>query len=140
MKRVLSVLLLLATSMAAVCGDTTEPNANASVVGSWTMTAINGDPLPAPLNDGGSIRNMTAGSFTANANGTFSYSETSTEDGVDAITGTWVAASAANTFTFTPNEIPGEGVPSNGTVVVSGNTATLTIANSPGVTRAFSRN
>ena len=138
MKRLAS-LLLLATVMAADCPGSDDPTGPTSIAGTWTLHTVGGSSLPAQYQDGDLTYNVTAGHVVINANGTFSYSETTTQDGVDAVSGTWVAASAANTDTFTPNDIPGEGEQGYGTGVFAGNVMTLTISNG-GPVRTYQRN
>lgn len=137
MKRLLYVAAL--PLLLAACPGSDDPTAPEAteLIGSWTLQSLNNDPLPAPWNDNGITRTMTAGSATISANGNFTYSETADAQ-VDNTTGTWHATATAHTYTFIPNAQPGE-TTNNGTGVVSGNTLTLTIAGSSDV-RVLQRN
>ena len=139
MKRLL-YLAALPMLLAATCpgeDDPTNPNL-IDIAGSWTLQSLNNDPLPAPWNDNGITRTVTAGSVSINANGTFSYTETVTGQPLDQTTGTWTATATANTYSFIPNAQSGEAT-NNGTGVFTQNTMTLTIAGSSDV-RVYSRN
>lgn len=140
MKRLLC-LAALPILLAAACpgsDDPAGPGANAAIVGNWTLQSLNADPLPAPWTDAGQTFTVTAGSLAVNANGSFTFTETMTGRPLDQTSGTWTSASGANTFTLVPTLDAGE-EQNNGTATVSGNTLTLTIANSTDV-RVYSRN
>jgi hypothetical protein len=122
----LAVLLALST-MAADCpfGDSTSPNSGDPIVGAYALQKLNGNNLPTQFNDGVSMVTVSAGSFTVNANGTFTFAETRT-GGNDAASGTWTKT--GDTYTFDPTEVGGEETQTNGTATLSGTTLTLTVA------------
>jgi hypothetical protein len=122
-----AVLLALST-IAADCpfADSTSPDTNGGdpIVGTYTLQKLNGNNLPTNFHDGVEVVTVSAGTFTVNTNGTFSFSEVRT-GGNDAASGTWVKSGA--TYTFDPTEVGGEPTQSNGVVTLSGTTLTLTV-------------
>lgn len=121
----IAVLLALST-MAADCpfGDksATDNGNPTDVAGSYTLQKVNGSNLPANWNDNGTMVQITAGSVTINANGTFSFSE-SRSNGPDAISGTWTQA--GGTYTFVPSDASGPD--EYGTGTFSGSQFTLSV-------------
>ena len=101
-------LLLLSLAVTA-CGDSVGPDPDAHV-GTYTLQTVNGSPLPFLIRQEGNNRiELTEGTVTLNANGTFSsrHSHRFTEGEsisteTQSLTGTYVKSDG--TFTFTDNE------------------------------------
>ena len=120
------LVALAALALTVSCDATTAVTFDAEA-GTYTLLSINNDALPAPFDDDGSTVTVTAGSMVLNANGTFSYSQTSS-NGTDAISGKFTKN--GDTYTFDPDEVAGEGPQDNGSGVISGTTLTLTTGSS----------
>jgi hypothetical protein len=127
MKKLASLAVLV---LVASCGLFGGDESSASIVGTWTLQSVNGDPLPANIVEGQESFQITAGTAVVAGDNTFTYSET--WDGqADLTVGTW--SQNGDTYTFNPTENVGEETSSNGTVTLSGNTMTLTVVDA-GVT------
>lgn len=121
MKKLLALSLLIAT---VSCDEAATVAGGATIAGTYTLQSVNGDPLPSNFTDNGTTIQITAGTFTVTANGTFSYSET-WSSGTDVTTGTWTLN--GDTYTFVPTPTQQDPNPTNGYGTLSGTTLTLTV-------------
>lgn len=131
-------LLLLSLLAAVAACDSVTATGNDAIVGTYALQSVNGDPLPSAFNDNGTTVQITAGTFTINANATFTYNETS--DGqADITTGTW--SKNGDTYTFDPAETAQEPTQTNGFATLSGTTLTLTVNDQGGtIVRVLTKN
>ena len=65
-------------ALAAVvaCGSDAGTGVRAAVTGSYTLSTINGSPLPFTENASGAVVKVTAGALVANSDGTFTETTT----------------------------------------------------------------
>jgi hypothetical protein len=125
MRRLLVTTFALATTLLAGCGsDGSTAPTQASLAGSWSLSTINGSPLPFVLQASGPKIEIMSDEFTVSADGTFTESTVArVTDGttVSTITipdnGTYTLNGTAAVFTFSDG--------SSGTGTVSGNTFTV---------------
>jgi hypothetical protein len=89
---------MIVAATIAGCGDSTGPGGETNITGTYSLRTINGQTLPFPLVVVGTTYRLevTAGSVTINANGTYTGSSTLREiQGTSTITqtesssGTW---------------------------------------------------
>jgi hypothetical protein len=126
MRKVLAVATL-ALTMVTACGDSTGPDGEANISGTYTLRTVNGQNLPFPLLVVGTTYRLevTASTVSINANGTFTQSATLRE--VNGTNTTTETESATGTWTRTNNAISFRDS-ADGTVFtgsLSGNTITL---------------
>jgi hypothetical protein len=96
-----SLLLMLASTLAFACSDSTRPEY--TLTGTWSLQTVNGQPLPFTLPETGEV--VSAESLTLLASGRFTMT---------------------TTFRETINgNVTLESIPDAGTYVVSGMTLTL---------------
>jgi ABC-type Fe3+-hydroxamate transport system substrate-binding protein len=125
MRRLLVMTFAFATVLLAGCGsDGSTAPTQASLAGTWSLSTINGSPLPFVLQASGPKIEIMSDEFTVAANGTFTESTVArVTDGttVSTITipdnGTYTLNGTAAVFTFSDG--------SSGTGTVSGNTFTV---------------
>jgi hypothetical protein len=99
MKRLFVVGMLagvaVLSGVAAGCGgDSTGPTTMSEVAGTYNLSTVDGDALPATITQGGLSAQITAGFFKFNADGTLSASLTV------AAAGNQVAAPFSGTYTL----------------------------------------
>ena len=58
------------------CGSDAGTGVRAAVTGSYTLSTVNGQPLPFTENSTGAVVKITAGALVANSDGTFSETTT----------------------------------------------------------------
>jgi hypothetical protein len=73
MRRVALMLAMVVPLALGACGDSTGPG---DVAGIYTLSSINGDPVPVVVAFGPPLEEVTQGIVRLNANGTFSASHT----------------------------------------------------------------
>src|SRR5215217_7235934 len=103
-RRSMALTALAFVALVAACGgdSSTEPGGSSSAVGAYSMTTVNGKPLPASLfADGAFSYEVTAGKLTLTNDGKYlavtTFRQTlpgSVETFVDSIGGTWVQTAA----------------------------------------------
>src|SRR6478736_3613568 len=78
MKRSIIRVAVSAGALAAVvaCGSDAGTGVRAAVTGSYTLSTINGSPLPFTENASGAVVKVTAGALVANSDGTFTETTT----------------------------------------------------------------
>lgn len=118
----LAVLFLAASSIVGMsaCGSSsTAPtvDANAAVVGVYTLKTVDGSNLPAPAKDGSGVvaGTYTSGTITLLSDGTFT-----------------------SNFNYTLLNGTSGSIPGAGTYSVSGNTVTFVVPGNPNLVATFS--
>ena len=78
MKRSIIRVAVSVGALAAVvaCGSDAGTGVRAAVTGSYTLSTINGSPLPFTENASGAVVKVTAGALVANSDGTFTETTT----------------------------------------------------------------
>ena len=123
--RRLALLGMLAMTVAmAGCGDDDDPSGPTEITGTYTLRTVNGASLPFTLwteAEAGFKREITGGSVTLNANGTYSdaFAIRDTEDGVvttDTETSSGTYVRTGNTIAFTESN----GIPQQSATIQNG--------------------
>lgn len=100
---------LAAATLFVACSDSSGPNSNESVTGSYTLISVNGVLMPVVFSVGPLFTlRITAGSVTLSSNNTFTASATyeqtpagggQTTSDTETCTGTYAMSSSSITFT-----------------------------------------
>src|SRR5690242_10827082 len=109
MRSIVRVALAVgALATLAACGSDTGTAVRASVTGSYTLSTVNGQPLPFTESSSGAVIKVTAGSLVAESNGAFTETITrsttppggATTNATATATGTFTVSGSVIVFTF----------------------------------------
>jgi hypothetical protein len=121
------VITAAAVALVAACGSDSTGPTHASLVGTYTLSAVNGASLPYTVpNTGDNVEIVQDGTITLAADSTYTASATGTENGSAStlVTDAGTYSASGTQVTFTSTAIPGAHYTAS--VAGSGTSQTLT--------------